>query len=142
MRSAMPQFLTVNGFSASPPVPRGSQDVNFDPDANVAPELGIESNSHGVEPASHSASAGIARNRNDQGPCLYLGSQGQRCSRPALENGFCAHHTPAQLGAAVPDPGRKSRFAAIAVAALIIFDNLWPVISEVFREIIRLIHSH
>ena len=151
----MARFLTVNDFSGSPPVPRGNQDLNFDPEQAAAPEFGIEPVTYGVEPAPYGVSATrdggafvAGKNRNDQGPCLYFGPQGQRCSRPAIVNGFCARHTPEQIaqaappGSALPAAGRKSRIAAIVLAALFIFDNLWPVISEVFREIIRLIHSH
>ncbi len=151
----MPRFLTVNGFSASPPVPRGNQDFNLDPEHAAAPELSVAPDSQDVEPASYSASAtGYAgasisgKNRDDQGPCLYFGPQGQRCRRPASANGFCARHTPeqlgqsARLGVTLPAAGRKSRLAAIGVAALIIFDNLWPVISDIFRDIIRWIHAH
>ena len=92
MRSAMARFLTVNDFSGSPPVPRGNHEFNLDAgQAAVYPEFGVEPDSYGVEPASYGVSTargGITsttgKNRNDQGPCLYFGPQGQRCSRPAL----------------------------------------------------------
>jgi hypothetical protein len=156
MRSAMARFLTVNDFSGSPPVPRGNQDFNLDSEQAAADsDFGVEPDSYGVEPASYGVSTtrdgGISttgKNRNDQGPCLYFGPQGQRCSRPAISNGFCARHVPVQLGqsapqrAALPTTGRKPRIAALGLAALVIFDYLWPIISEVFREIIRLIHAH
>jgi hypothetical protein len=112
MRSAMPRFLTVNGFSTSPPVPRGSQDVNFDPDANAAPEFGVEPAAYGIDQTPdglattrYGVASTIRKFSGDQGPCLYFGPQGQRCDRPAIANGFCARHLPAQLN-------QSARFAS------------------------------
>jgi hypothetical protein len=114
----MPRFLTVNGFSSSPPVPRGNQALNLDPEANAAPEFGVEPTEFGIEPSPtgiEPAGYGVGRSpygvsstrygvasadrksSGDQGPCLYFGPQGQRCDRPAIANGFCARHLPAQL---------------------------------------------
>src|ERR1700689_4447626 len=76
MRSAMPRFLTVNGFSASPPVPRGSQEVDFDPDASAAPEFGVEQTADGVATARYGVAPTILKTSSDQGPCLYFGPQG------------------------------------------------------------------
>lgn len=163
MRGAMARFLTVNDFPGSPPVPRGDQEFNLDPgQAAIDSEFGVDPDSDGAELDSsvvESGSYGVAssrdglasttsKNRNDQGPCLYFGPQGQRCIRPAIGNGFCARHLPprpsqsAPPGAALPTTARKSRIVALGLAALVILDNLWPIISEVFREIIRLIHAH
>jgi hypothetical protein len=167
MRSAMARFLTVNGFSASPPVPRGSQDVNFDPDGNAAPEFGVAAADYGVEPSPASTGAasygvsstryGVAptsrKNSGDQGPCLYFGPQGQRCDRRALADGFCARHLPAQLGqsaqagATSPErPGAASLgskpFGRIIAIGIAIFAALWPVVADLLREIIRWIHAH
>jgi hypothetical protein len=149
MRSAMARFLTVNDFSGSPPAPRGNQRLNFDPEpADADSEFGVEPACYGVSTILASGTSTTAKNRSDQGPCLYFGPQGQRCSRPALVNGFCARHTPEQLGqsaslgAALPAAGRKPRIVAIGLAALVILDNLWPIISEVFRELVRLLHAH
>jgi hypothetical protein len=72
----------------------------------------------------------------DLGPCLYLGPAGQRCSRRALEGGFCARHQP-----------EARRFAGLSVAqisrrAVAIFGLLavlWPVLADVIRELIRLL---
>src|ERR1700678_3818621 len=144
--SAMPRFLTVNGFSASPPVPRGSQDVNFDPDARAAPEFGVEQTADGV-------ASTIRKTSSDQGPCLYFGPQGQRCDRRAVADGFCRRHLSAQLnqsarfGAAAPaQPGVASRdskpFARVIAVGIAIFAALWPVIADLLREIIRWIHAH
>ncbi len=163
----MARFLTVNDFSDSPPVPRGNQDLNLVPEQAAAPEFGVEPESSGVEPASYGVSANrysgafttAGKNRNDQGPCLYFGPQGQRCSRPALANGFCARHTPVQLGqsarlgesaklraATYVRPGAAAlgsrplgRIVAIGIA---IFAALWPMVADLLREIIRWIHAH
>jgi hypothetical protein len=63
------------------------------------------------------------------GPCLYLGPQGQRCDRPALEDGFCAIHS---QDAVVPGPGIWfRRLAALLVAAAI----LWPIIEALLEEL-------
>jgi len=63
------------------------------------------------------------------GPCLYLGPRGQRCDRPALEDGFCALHSP---DAIVPGPGIWfRRLAALLVAAAI----LWPIIEALLDEL-------
>jgi len=125
MRSAMPRFLTVNGFSSSPPVRRGNQGLNSDPDPAAELKVGVEPGSYGVESAAYGiepSPAGIEpagydverspygvsstrygappadrKSSGDQGPCLYFGPQGQRCDRPAIANGFCARHLPAHL---------------------------------------------
>ncbi len=73
----------------------------------------------------------------DQGPCLYLGPSGQRCSRRALAGGYCANHRPG--GLSLPKVALTKRtLAAIAAASWF----LWPYLGEVLREIVRWIHSH
>jgi hypothetical protein len=63
------------------------------------------------------------------GCCIYLGPRGQRCERPALEDGFCARHSP---DAAAPGPWTWfRRSAAILVAAAI----LWPIIEALLEEL-------
>src|SRR5271156_4823025 len=129
MRSAMARVLTVNDFSGSPPVPRGNQDFNLDPEqAATDSEFGVEPDSYGVETTSYGVlttrgdgALTSGKNRNDQGPCLYFGPQGQRCSRPALGSRPLA------------------RIVAIGVA---IFAALWPIVADLLREIIRWIHAH
>lgn len=143
--SAMPRFLTVNGFSASPPVPRGSQDVNFDPDANAAPETGVAQTSDGVAIARYGVESAIRKTSSDQGPCLYFGPQGQRCDRRAVADGFCRRHQPAQLGeTAQPGVARSGSkpFARVIAVGIAIFAALWPVIAELLREIFRWINAH
>jgi hypothetical protein len=123
MRGAMARFLTVNGFSGSPPVPRDNQDLNSDPESNAAPEFGVEPTGYGVESSpsdSEPTSYGVSSTRygvastarkisGDQGPCLYFGPQGQRCDRPAIANNFCARHLPAHLN-------QSARFASTSPA--------------------------
>jgi hypothetical protein len=149
----MPRFLTVNGFSASPPVPRGSQDVNFDPDANAAPEFGVEPAAYRVGQTSDGVASTIRKASGDQGPCLYFGPQGQRCDRRAAASGFCRRHLPAQLnqsarfGTASPaQPGIASReskpYARVIAVGIAIFAALWPVIADLLREIFRWISAH
>lgn len=63
------------------------------------------------------------------GPCLYLGPQGQRCNRPALEGGFCARHAP---GAVDLGPWIWfRRFAALLLTAAI----LWPIIAAFLNSL-------
>jgi hypothetical protein len=167
MHSAMARFLTVNDFSGSPPIPRGSQEFNLDPErtaadseSSVEPDSdSVKTTSYGVLTTGGDGALTSGKNRNDQGPCLYFGPQGQRCSRPALANGFCARHMPAQLSqpgelgksakggsASYAQPGGAAlgsrplgRIIAIGIA---IFAALWPVVADLLREIFRWIHAH
>jgi hypothetical protein len=77
----------------------------------------------------------------DFGPCLYLGPAGERCTRPAMEGGFCARHR--RSGSKYAEgPGEDSRFrleltpkrlgALIAAAAA-----LWPIVADLVKEILR-----
>jgi hypothetical protein len=120
----MDRFLTVNDFSGSFArrdaqdfSSRGSQDLS-------EPETG-------ADPTETLAPG-------PQGPCLYLGPQGQRCARPAIEGGFCARHQP---GAIKPAPGRRG-LPQIVGAGIGILAAMWPIIFDVVRAILRWIHSH
>jgi hypothetical protein len=73
----------------------------------------------------------------DQGPCLYLGPNGQRCDRRALEGGFCATHRPG--AASLPKVAVSKRTLAAILGALGI---LWPFLADIAREIMRFMHSH
>ena len=145
MRGAMERFLTVNGFSGSTPAPSDNQALNACTESSTNSEFGIEPTPYGIE----------ARFRNsrspsgDQGPCLYFGPQGQRCSRPAVSNGFCATHLPAQPRqtgqtgvVAAPGVRQKSRIVAVVLFAVAMLQSFWPAISDVIREIIRWLHAH
>ena len=145
MRGAMERFLTVNGFSGSTPTPSDNQALNVGPASSPAPEFGIEPTPYGVEARIRDSRAP----RSDQGPCLYFGPQGQRCSRPAVSNGFCASHLPAQPRqtgqpgvVAAPGVRQKSRIVAIVLFAVAMLQSFWPAISDVIREIIRWLHAH
>lgn len=65
------------------------------------------------------------------GPCLHLGSNGRRCERPALEDGFCARHSPD--GAETGPWTWFRRIAALLLAAAI----LWPIIEDFLSELSR-----
>ena len=68
----------------------------------------------------------------DYGPCLYLGPSGQRCSRRALEGGFCALHQP---GAKQPVSSKSnSKRIAAVIGALV---ALLPWLVDLVRELIR-----
>lgn len=97
--------------------------------ANMADYLPVSE----ISTAQASANPAAAKN---WGPCLYLGTSGQRCARPALEGGFCAVHSP-RSGEGIA-PNRKRVLAAVAA----IIGILWPYVDDVVREIIRWMHSH
>ena len=78
--------------------------------------------------------ATAARAQADQGPCLYFGPAGQRCSRRATTGGFCLQHQPSTIGVNVPAISGK-KMAAIGVAIAM----LWPEIVKVVGALIRLI---
>ncbi len=70
----------------------------------------------------------------DYGPCLYLGPGGQRCSRRALEGGFCALHQPGARRPAASTPSAK-RIAAVFGALV----ALLPWLGDLIRMLIRLL---
>ena len=72
----------------------------------------------------------------DQGPCLYFGPSGQRCSQRAIDGGFCAAHGPRALRTAATNPARFLA-AAAAIAGI-----LWPYLDFALRELIRWARSH
>ncbi|HUJ32595.1 MAG TPA: hypothetical protein VLY23_15040 [Candidatus Acidoferrum sp.] len=67
-------------------------------------------------------------------PCLYIGTSGERCSRPAVRGDFCSKH-------GVPDAEGPSEGAlikrAIAVAGVVAV--LWPFIVDLVRALLRLL---
>jgi hypothetical protein len=87
--------------------------------------------------ASSTLSAPISGNDADQGPCLYLGPSGQRCERRALEGGYCARHRPGAISLPKARPSRRTLAAIAAIAGV-----LWPLITDIVREILRWFHSH
>jgi hypothetical protein len=81
---------------------------------------------------------GILAKGADQGPCLYLGPRGQRCSRRATNAGFCAIHQPdAVTTSGISKPSKKLIASLLAIAAA-----LWPFLADIVREVIRWIHTH
>jgi hypothetical protein len=70
---------------------------------------------------------------NSSRSCLYLGPGGERCVRPAEDDGFCKLHGPEQ------DSARGKRVARGAVAVLGVLIALWPFVVDVIRAIIRLL---
>jgi len=81
-------------------------------------------------------SAGTAPELGRQGPCLYLGSAGERCNRPALPGGFCDKHRAGQRSLPMRNPARILAVAGAIVALL------WPYVEDVVHEIFRWMHSH
>ncbi len=70
-----------------------------------------------------------AMQTGDVGPvCLYLGANGRRCERVAVQGGFCERH----------NPERESKplisVARVFAALLLVFALLWPLIADVLRE--------
>ena len=135
MRGAMERFLTVNGFSSSAAASRDEEGLNFDAESDSGPEFGVEPTAREIADARG----------GDQGPCLYLGPQGQRCSRRAVANGFCASHLPArpdQSSVLTSSIKPQSRIVAIVLFVAAILESLWPAFADLFREFIRWIHAH
>lgn len=65
------------------------------------------------------------------GPCLYLGPGGERCSRPAVQDGFCVRHHP-QTGQQMTQEWLR-RVAAF----LLLLAVLGPLLVDIAREVFR-----
>lgn len=77
----------------------------------------------------------------DLGPCLYFGPAGERCDRRAVSGSFCSRHQPAPLGS--PTAGRSLSIPQVskrALGAAGIIAVLWPILADLIREILRLLH--
>jgi hypothetical protein len=128
MRDAMGRVVTVNAS-------RGS--------VGSAGEFGIgsiaEPDDYGRDfGISTSPPVGMLTKGADQGPCLYFGPRGQRCSRRATNAGFCAIHQPDGVAAAgISKPSKKLIASLLAIAAVV-----WPYLADIVREVIRWIHAH
>jgi hypothetical protein len=72
----------------------------------------------------------------DLGPCLYLGSAGQRCTSRATAGGFCRRHQPDAnvIGAPVDKPLLSPRRLG---AIFTILALLWPLLADIVRALIR-----
>src|SRR5277367_5043781 len=79
----------------------------------------------GVATAAHTLSSPTRDSNSDQGPCLYLGPNGQRCDRRALAGGYCASHRPG--GVSLPKVALSKRTLAAIVA---ISGILWPFLAD------------
>ena len=61
--------------------------------------------------------------------CLHMGPNGQRCARPAMEDGFCESHGPNAVS-------RNRRIASRRLVAVILgLAALWPFLLELWREV-------
>lgn len=69
---------------------------------------------------------------DSHGPCLYFGPRGERCSRSALEGGYCAAHH--QNGSATLSTRSYSRVLAATTALILI---IWPYISDLVRDLLH-----
>jgi hypothetical protein len=88
---------------------------------------------------------GLASQGADQGPCLYFGPRGQRCSRRALAGGFCPFHQPggASSSASGGIPGAATKPSKKFIASVLaIIAVIWPYLADIVREVVRWIHAH
>jgi hypothetical protein len=69
---------------------------------------------------------------NCEAICLHLGRDGRRCSRPALEDGFCERH------GADGEAYAQSIVRRRMVAVILGLAALWPFFWEFWREISHL----
>jgi hypothetical protein len=116
-------------------------------------ERNLSVNAGHVNPAGEveqllSASAPPQLPKGDLGPCLYLGEAGQRCSRRAVENGFCRVHQGERDHLdpeAQASGGTSARIAArskVLAAIIGLVGILLPYVFDLTREILRWIHAH
>jgi hypothetical protein len=138
----MERNVRVNAASDSGAEPTPGADLNWQPaglhgerEAKLvfAPGSAPESRPGYANRVSRAVS-NVSSTTADQGPCLYLGPAGQRCSRRATMGGYCSQHQPGAAGISVPTISPK-KMAAIGVAIAM----LWPEIVKVASALIRLI---
>ncbi|MDE3111029.1 MAG: hypothetical protein KGL02_13960, partial [Acidobacteriota bacterium] len=72
---------------------------------------------------------------SDQGPCLYLGPAGQRCSQRAVKGGFCAAHQPGVTARA-----KVAKRSKIAAAIAGILGARWPYVYDFVHALMRIFH--
>ncbi len=66
---------------------------------------------------------------NEVRHCLHLGPAGERCTRPAYEDGFCDRHG---ASTAWPLSGQVSRkFAALLIGLAVI----WPILEDLWHAL-------
>jgi hypothetical protein len=141
MRDAMERVVTVNAK-------RDSTAPNDEFGIASSGEFGIGSvatpDDYGRDFGIPTPSPSPQSNSPEQGPCLYFGPRGQRCSRRALAGGFCAIHQPGGapgVPGGVPGPTSKPSKKFIA-SVLAIVAVIWPYLADIVREVIRWIHAH
>ncbi|MFZ0334914.1 MAG: DUF5763 domain-containing protein [Candidatus Acidiferrales bacterium] len=66
--------------------------------------------------------------------CLHLSRSGERCQRPALEDGFCELHGPDAVSR-FNTAARRRLFAILLGAAI-----LWPILVDLWHALQRLRH--
>lgn len=123
----------TGGFELDPP-----KEIFDDPP--ISPQL--------TASRAASASSRLKVTPADQGPCLYLGPSGERCTRRAFRDGYCVNHQPTKPsrlnspsdGAAADKPSSRMVKIISALAALLGF--LAPMLDDLVRAIIRWIHAH
>jgi hypothetical protein len=74
----------------------------------------------------------VPSDRADYGPCLYLGPAGQRCSRRAIEGGFCEQHRPDAKALVTAAPNSRRLIAILAALVALL-----PWLTDLIRELIR-----
>ena len=92
-------------------------------------------------PPRRGPSGRVTPSAADLGPCLYFGLAGERCDRLAVLGSFCSRHQPAPLGS--PTAGRSLSLPQVskrALGAAGILAVLWPILADLIREILRLLH--
>ncbi len=138
----MERDVRVNAGSGSEAEPTPEADLNWQPaglhgerEAKIVFAPGTHPERRpGYASRVSRAVSNVSSTTADQGPCLYLGPAGQRCSRRATMGGYCSQHQPGATRIGVPAISPK-KMAAIGVAIAM----LWPEIVKVASALIRLI---
>lgn len=103
-------------------------------DADFRLETGVDADDMGPIQTTFSEANSMVYG---EGPCLYLGPEGQRCYRQAVKAGFCAAHQPGvALRGRIGKPSKKMVAAAAGIGGV-----LWPYIYDFVHALIRLIHA-
>lgn len=123
----------TGGFELDPP-----KEIFDDPAISLEPST----------PSIGSAPSRLKVAPADQGPCLYLGPSGERCTRRAYRDGYCINHQPTKPSRLVsPSDGATSdkpsaRMVKIISAIVALLGFLAPMLDDIVRAIIRWLHSH
>ncbi|HEV2288588.1 MAG TPA: DUF5763 domain-containing protein [Candidatus Acidoferrales bacterium] len=71
---------------------------------------------------------------NSTSQCLYLSSSGERCTRPAYEDGFCDRHGKSTTWLSGNQMPRK--LAALLIGLAVI----WPILQDLWNAVRHLFH--